>query len=390
MKELRTQARRIPSLDGLRAVSILMVIFSHAAHTTNFPPWLVKRPSAFIIGTLGVRVFFVISGYLITTLLLKEADRTGRISLSGFYKRRAFRILPVYFFYIFTVLLFAGWLGLNAIHNSTYLSAFTFTTHLWGSWGNETWPLKHSWSLAIEEQFYLIWPAMLVFLGPRIGGKVWVPGLIVMAPIFRFLFWDKPTAEQLFPAEGDSIAFGCLLALAFQRRESQTQRIFRYHPHLGRLVAFVLIYLRPFLTIPLAKLHYDIPHLEKLFVMFLPTIQSAAIAYLIGSFVTVREGQAYKLLNFEAIQWIGRLSYSLYIWQQLVLIPKEYQIFPDSWSIATFLDTFPQNIIVVFALASISYYCLEKPFLALKAKSDKRHVAQVERPAAVSTAQPPS
>jgi peptidoglycan/LPS O-acetylase OafA/YrhL len=367
-----------------------MVIFSHGTHTTNFPPWLVKRPSAFIIGTLGVRVFFVISGYLITTLLLKEADRTGRISLRGFYKRRAFRILPVYFFYIFTVLLFAGWMGLNAIHASTYLSAFTFTTHLWGSWGNESWPLMHSWSLAIEEQFYLIWPAMLAFLGPRIGGKVWVPTLILTAPVLRFLFWDNTTIEQLFPANGDSIAFGCLLALAFQRRELRTQRIFQYHPHMGRIAAIVLIYLRPFLSIPLAKLHYDVPYLEKFFITFLPTIQSAAIAYLIGSFVTVREGLDYKFLNFEVIQWIGRLSYSLYIWQQLVMIPKEYQIFPDSWSIVRSLDTFPQNIIVVFALASISYYCLEKPFLALKAKSEKQHTAQVEQPVAVSTAQPPS
>ncbi len=221
--DVQAPTRRIPSLDGLRAISILMVLFSHATHTLNFPPWLIKRASTFIVGALGVRVFFVISGYLTTTLLLKEAKREGRISLSEFYQRRVFRILPVYFFYIFTVLLVVGWLGLNAIYAPTYLSAFAFMTHLWGPWSSESWPLMHSWSLAIEEQFYLIWPAMLVFLGPGIGGKIWVPSLILMAPVLRFLFSDGPLIDQIFLTQGDSIAFGGLLALAFSRRETQTQ-----------------------------------------------------------------------------------------------------------------------------------------------------------------------
>ncbi len=366
-----------------------MVLFSHATHTLNFPPWLVKRPSTFIVGALGVRVFFIISGYLITTLLLKEIKREGRISLAGFYQRRVFRILPVYFFYIFTVLLVVGWLGLNAIHAPTYLSAFAFMTHLWGPWSSESWPLMHSWSLAIEEQFYLIWPAMLVFLGPGVGGKIWVPSLILMAPMLRFIFRGGAIIDQTFLTQGDSIAFGCLLALAFSRRETQTQRFFQFHPHWGRLAAIILIYLRLFLVIPLSRLHYEIPHREIFFATFLPTFQCAGIAYLIGSFVTVREGLGYWFLNFEPVQWVGRLSYSLYIWQQLVLIPKGYQVFPAGWPLAAFLGSFPQNILAVFALAVASYYCLEKPFLALKNKAKKSVPGEDKQAPAVSAIQPP-
>lgn len=348
-----------------------MVIFAHATHTINFPPWLVKRPSAFIVGSLGVRVFFVISGYLITTLLIKEANRTGRISLAEFYRRRAFRILPVFYFYILTVFVIVGWMGLNAMHCSTFLSALTFTTHLWGSWSNESWPLMHSWSLAIEEQFYLIWPLTLALLGPRLGEKLWVPLLIVTAPVLRWLLWDKNVIEQLFLTQGDSIAFGCLLALVFMRKEPQTLRFFEFHPHLARIGAVVLIYLQPILIISFPHLRSHLPQLDRLFVTFLPTTQCLGIIYLIGSLVTVQEGLSYKFLNFGLVQWIGRLSYSLYIWQQLILIPKEVLVFPRNWTTISWLTTFPQNIAIVFVLAVLSYYCLEQPFLSLKNKSEK-------------------
>jgi peptidoglycan/LPS O-acetylase OafA/YrhL len=105
--------------------------------------------------------------------------------------------------------------------------------------------------------------------------------------------------------------------------------------------------------------------------VFWPTLQCIGIAYLIGSFVTVREGLSYKLLNLGLIQWIGRLSYSLYIWQQLVMLHKQFRLIPDNWSVAKWLGSFPQNVVMAFVLATLSYYCLEKPFLSLKNRSAK-------------------
>jgi len=149
-------------------------------------------------GKLGVRVFFVISGFLITSLLLKESEKRGKISLLAFYKRRALRILPVYYFYILAIAV-VTMMGFRGIASSTFASALTFTTELWGNWNSvQNWPLSHTWSLSIEEQFYFTWPALLAILGYRFAGKVWIPLLLVLAPTLRFLLWDQPIQHHLF------------------------------------------------------------------------------------------------------------------------------------------------------------------------------------------------
>lgn len=324
--------------------------------------------------------FFVISGYLITTLLLKEEQRSGQISLAGFYKRRAFRIIPVYFFYILIVAVVFSWMGLNSIPASTYLSALTFTTRIWGAWGGASWPLQHSWSLAIEEQFYLIWPVILVYSGARTGGRIFVPSLILMALMVRFMLRDKVYVDMNFAMQGDAIAFGCLLALAFMQRTSQTQSLFQYHPHLGRLGAVVLIYLQRIVVIPLSQLDYDTTIVESWFTVFWPTLQCIGIAYLIGSLVTVHKGLSYKFLNLEPIQWIGRLSYSLYIWQQLFMLHKSFKLVPDNWLVAKWFGSFPQNIIMAFALATLSYYCLEKPFISMRKRFESNRQSKEKNP----------
>lgn len=367
-----------------------MVIFAHATHTINFPPRLIKGPSAFISGELGVRVFFVISGFLITTLLLDEARRNGKISLAGFYRRRALRILPVYYFYIVTVMVIVGWMGLNAIHASAYISTLTFTTRLWGQWSDAAWPLMHSWSLAIEEQFYLTWPAILFFLGPRIGGRIWVPLLISLAPVLRYAFWDKKFIHFYFPMQGDSIAFGCLLALGFGLHRSQTLRLFSCFQHWGRFAAVALIFIEPLLVIPFHRLLPHFPLFDRLMTTLGPTLQCVGIAYIIGSFTTIQEGIGYKLLNLPIIRWMGRLSYSIYIWQQVILIPKESGVFPENWTIAWWFSAFPQNVVFVFAVAAISYYCIEKPFLSLKNKSGKSPRQAEKQTLVAPMAQPPS
>jgi peptidoglycan/LPS O-acetylase OafA/YrhL len=116
--------KRIPSLDGLRAISILFVIFAHAAGGVNLPEWMARTIP---IGVFGVRVFFVISGFLITSLLLYENANLGKISLGAFYKRRALRILPVYYFYILTVFVLDRFVGLTSTATSSFVGAATFT-----------------------------------------------------------------------------------------------------------------------------------------------------------------------------------------------------------------------------------------------------------------------
>src|ERR1700722_6925634 len=156
------KTRYIPTLDGWRALAILLVIAHHAG--TAFygeKEYYASSPTRF--GIWGVPVFFGLSGLLITKLLLEEFDRTGAISLKGFYIRRSFRILPPVFMYIMTV----AALGLLVSKTELASSFFFFRNYLPGSLGGIY--TNHLWSLAVEEHFYLVWPGLLVWIGVRRG-----------------------------------------------------------------------------------------------------------------------------------------------------------------------------------------------------------------------------
>ena len=171
---------RIPSLDGLRAISIALVLFAHTSGTAFFPSFVFLRRH---LGNFGVRVFFVISGYLITTLLLKELDKTGRISLKLFYIRRVFRIFPAAYFYLAVAAVLLAF-GLVELEWNDIVFGFTYTTNYDPV---RPWHTIHLWSLSVEEQFYLIWPATLAFLGRR-RAMVAAAAMIAVAPLLRIAF----------------------------------------------------------------------------------------------------------------------------------------------------------------------------------------------------------
>ena len=244
-------SNRISSLDGLRAFSILLVLFAHSEITAGFPAFVAQNLN-FEFGTLGVRVFFVISGFLITTLLVREEQARGRISLSAFYKRRFLRILPAYYFYIFALFIVTLFAPVFSCPVSTYLSAATFTTFLWGYWGSPTgfdlsWPLVHTWSLSVEEQFYLLWPTLLILIPPGLGRRRFAVIFIIgFSLLMRMLFlhfgvYPKILFEHIFLTQADSLMFGCLLALSIVTNRSLMNRIFSFHPPALRAFSIALI-----------------------------------------------------------------------------------------------------------------------------------------------------
>jgi peptidoglycan/LPS O-acetylase OafA/YrhL len=347
----RTSDGRIPSLDGLRAVSIAIVLISHLAGTENFP--IHSLP----IGELGVRVFFVISGFLITTLLLAEIERYGEISLSRFYLRRTFRIFPAYYTYLLVIVgcEALGWFTLrpgDAVH------AFTYTTNYHPD-SVRSWWMGHTWSLAVEEQFYLLWPALLVVLGPRRGFYAAL-AFVCLAPLIRVAdFYGMPSWREMqgesFWTVGDSIAIGCVLAVI--------------RPKLGQNPAWLGFLRSPvFALVPIgvvacfvAGLRFNLPSM-----VLLQTVEIAGIAACIDWALRFPDGAVGKVLNWRPLVFVGGLSYSLYLWQQPFFNHRRAYL----W-----FTHFPLNITFAIAAALLSYYLVEKPMLAVRERIERRVMA---------------
>ena len=198
--------KRIPSLDGLRAISILLVVLGHLA-ISNHAPAVFLRSYA----SEGVRIFFVISGFLITSILCKEEARTSTIDLKTFYLRRAYRIFPAAFVFMAIMLVFywRDFRWYNIVTAFLYLANFD---------NSRPWFFGHLWSLGVEEQFYLLWPTVL---------KQWhrhriaiLLGVIALDPVGQaILYHFKVPSGSVggFPGAAGSLAAGCLLAMLAPR-----------------------------------------------------------------------------------------------------------------------------------------------------------------------------
>lgn len=301
-------------------------------------------------GPLGVRVFFVISGMLITRLLLEERQHTGGVSLKEFYARRTLRILPAMWVYV-AVIAALALTGIIAVPRRDFVHALTYTTNYISA--ERSWYLGHIWSLSVEEQFYILWPLALSWRGPR-AAKHLALGAIAIAPLLRGIaLLTIPGADtgntEWFPTACDALAIGCLLALlpdAARRRLTFRWITSRWFFVVPVLVAALNVLIRGSHNRVLALV------LGSLGV----TAMNAGIALIVERVVSFPDDGFGRILNSGPVVWLGRISYSLYLWQMPFLNHQD-----SSW-----ITRLPVNLIGAMALACLSYYAIETPIGSIR------------------------
>lgn len=362
------QASRLPSLDGWRSVSILLVLGAHTMHTKGFPQAHEAVFKHAFDGHLGVRFFFVLSGFLITWLMLKEEQQKGAVNLRHFYLRRAFRILPVYAAFILVLAALQWW---TPFQQSTlaWVGNLTFTSNYFhGSQSS-----NHLWSLAVEEQFYLLWPAVFVWRRPQ---RDWRLCLLILGSacglaVFNRLAWSHPFSESelvrglfhewSFFNNADSLAIGCMAAIALWRDRERVSEWITGRRWLSWMVGGLLLS-APWLFQALA--HW-LPAAQKICWLLDfgagRTLQSFGFAVLMLQSLLLPSWAFYAVLNTQVLSHFGVLSYSIYIWQQLFCTPAMALGVQDAWWIS-----YPFWFVPALLVAWISYYGLERPLLQLR------------------------
>ena len=344
---------RIRSLDGLRALSIALVVFGHLGGTRGFP---LASPGGFA-GALGVRVFFVISGYLITRLLLDEQETRGSIRISRFYFKRIFRILVPYYAFLAIIASAARFGAVQlAPGDLGYALVYASDHHLHAEWTHGRWTLGHTWSLAVEEQFYLLWPMLLVVLGARRALYV-AAATLVLAPMGRLFVWYvQPDASFAIGKTAgtvvDTIASGCLLAglrdvlgRSARYRRLLESRWFALVP--AAVIATLAIEARPRLAFTIGA-----------------AILNLGVALCVDRCIRLPQSAATRLLSTAPLVAIGRASYSVYLWQQPFL--NRYA--------SGLPAAFPQNLAALALVSAAAYFLVEKPSLIARSVLERLDV----------------
>jgi peptidoglycan/LPS O-acetylase OafA/YrhL len=341
---------RIPSLDGLRAVSILLVLAGHAAMSDNAPHMLLRLAHA---GNVGVRFFFVISGFLITTLLVKEWTKTGTISMRSFYFRRVLRIFPAAYALIAVIALLAASGAIRLKPGEVFYAAtFTMNYHDFLA----VW-LGQLWSLSVEEQFYLLWPGLLLLAGAfRSFRAAWL--VVIVCPLLRAVMWfvfhaSATAMTKHFESVMDALAIGCLLAGYFNRLgEWKAYRRLQARTGLFLGLALGLIALANGLFIVRPSAFY----------IWGQSIANVGTVLCIDWAIRNPDQALGRVLNWKPLMFIGTLSYSLYLWQNPFLLGDA----------GTLWNSFPLNLVCTVAAALGSYFLIERPFLSLKERVESR------------------
>ena len=348
----------IKQLDSLRAIAVIFVIIRH---------WVPKNNIINILptGAIGVDIFFVLSGYLITCILFDNRNiadlhsTSKKAVLKNFYMRRTLRIFPIYYLTVFLLLIFHEYMGTNIrsvyLYYITYTSNFyLFKIHAWNGM------ITHLWSLAVEEQFYLIWPLLILFLKK----KHFLPLIFIfifIGVVSQCLLAQIKLSSVLTFTCFDAFGLGALLAWYQTYRKEKLERLYAVLKILACIAAVLFV-------VSIFKKG-----------LFLPqrTIISIMALWLI-SFITLKQHSSLliknPILNNAFLIFIGKISYGVYLYHNFIpklnsLTFNKYinPLFPNLLSVQYRSQVFwIENIILLVLVSWISYFIIERKFLSLK------------------------
>ncbi len=346
--------RRMPALDGLRGVAVAAVVAFHTGHLRG--------------GWLGVDMFFVLSGFLITGLLLKERTTEGTISLRAFWRRRALRLLPALAFVLAAVAVYARWYALprelhqlrvDVVSTLTYSANWVSVAGHRGYWAQYALPspLEHTWSLAIEEQFYLLWPLVVVgVLGrrtarPRVRALAVVCvagalGSVVVALTLAFGGADPSRLYAGTDTRASALLFGAFAAVVAARhgpiRSTVARRAWQGVAVGGTtLIALAMVELDG---------QRDLVYRGGL------VLCSVAAAAIVWSVTQPDPGLLGRVLSWRPLRALGAISYGVYLWHWPVIVflrPPRCHI--TGWPLTLL------QVACTLALATLSYFVIERP-----------------------------
>lgn len=374
------EPRHVPALDGLRAIAVLMVLLAHFREASSHWTWQVLHQGGF-----GVYLFFVLSGFLITRILLSTKNKPAYFR--NFYARRTLRIFPLYYGVLalqFWVLLpifptpriladahYQGWLWAYGYNILTAVKGHFFFTSDW-------MVLGHFWTLAVEEQFYLVWPLIVLALSRESLLKLCI-GIVALTPIVRLAFYvagaNRYWITMFTICQMDSLALGGILACleSSRRLNALVPTAWRVVLGLGAmLVICSFFYPRsPESTLPLIFYH-------------------GAVALFFGAIVALAVCGAFRWVDNRVLREVGQKSYGMYVFHiPLLVLAIRYMHLPSrlqKWIGHPYLVDvifFFSMVIITYLVAFISYNAYEKHFLRLKRffgsdQSRKENIPQIQ------------
>ncbi|HOZ68241.1 MAG TPA: acyltransferase [Chitinophagaceae bacterium] len=347
----------IRQLDSIRAIAVLLVIVEH---------WIPKANLHHRIpyGEVGVDVFFVLSGFLISRILLENKYavdsglKTNSTVLKSFYIRRSLRIFPIYYIAIFAALFFAAYTKTRIqIAFPWYL---TYTSNWFMFYNGWDGILSHLWSLAVEEQFYIIWPWLILFVSKR-----WIPhliiGFILTGILSNYLVWHRPLGTVLTFTCFDAFGMGALLAWLQLSGGGMLKKSIPYFSIAAILAALLFL-------IGIWRFKHDLVPLRTL----VSLIALWLIAYIVD-FSAEGSLRGRWILDNRILIFLGKISYGIYLYHNFIPVINEYTL--SKWldpQLPAFMQNhieklhLAENLVLLVLLSWLSFVLIEKRFLGLK------------------------